>query len=194
MKKVVAVGLLIIPILTGVNRKFTKEQIPQIEYIHDNYTHNINELTTEKIIKLAKIKSDKKYEVQVNNKLHTASRGKGINKGTFRATAYDLSYQSCGKKPSHPAYGITANGTNLKGQTLESARAIAVDPKVIPLGSKVYLEFEDEYKHLNGVYNAVDTGGAIKGKRIDIFFGSGDVSKEVKQFGVRKVKVTLLSE
>ena len=52
---------------------------------------------------------------------------RGSDRGLFTATAYDLSVQSCGKKESHPAYGVTANGTSLKGHTLESARAIAVE-------------------------------------------------------------------
>ena len=107
----------------------------------------------------------------------------------------DLSVQSCGKKESHPAYGITANGTSLKGHTLESARAIAVDPNVIKLGSKVYVEFlDEEYKHLDGFFTAVDTGGAIKGKKIDVFFGSGDVKDEVRQFGRRKARITIVNE
>lgn len=117
---------------------------------------------------------------------------KGDEKGIFLATAYDLSYNSCGKYPSHPYYGITASGVNLKGHTLESARAIAVDPSVIPLGSKVQLEFDPEYSHLNAVYTAVDTGGAIKGRRIDVFHGSSNVANAVYAFGRRDVKVTVL--
>ena len=125
---------------------------------------------------------------------HLVSRGS--DRGTFIATAYDLSITSCGKKESHPAYGITANGTSLKGHTLESARAIAVDPKVIKLGSKVYIEFlDEEYQHLDGEYVAVDTGSAIKGNKIDIFFGDTGDSKTdqaVWDFGRRKAKVTIL--
>ena len=121
---------------------------------------------------------------------------RGSDRGMFTATAYDLTVASCGKKQSHPAYGITANGTSLKGHTLESARAIAVDPKVIKLGSKVYIEFlDEEYEHLNGEYIAVDTGRLIKGKRVDIFFGDTGDSKTdqaVWDFGKRKIKVTVL--
>ena len=123
---------------------------------------------------------------------------RGTDRGLFTATAYDLSVQSCGKKSSHPAYGITANGTSLKGHTLESARAIAVDPKVIKLGSKVHIEFlDDEYKYLNGIFLAVDTGSAIKGKKIDLFFGdTGDskTSQDLWDFGKRKIKVTVINE
>lgn len=121
---------------------------------------------------------------------------RGSDRGVFTATAYDLTVASCGKKQSHPAYGITANGTSLKGHTLESARAVAVDPKVIKLGSKIYIEFlDEEYQHLNGEYIAVDTGRLIKGKRVDIFFGDTGDSKTdqaVWDFGKRKIKVTVL--
>ena len=102
-----------------------------------------------------------------------------VSRGYSRAldvevTAYDLSESSCDKGVSHPAYGLTANGTNLAGHTLESARAIAVDPDIIPLGSKVRLIFKDEdMQQYNGVYTACDTGGAINGNRIDLFAGEG---------------------
>jgi 3D (Asp-Asp-Asp) domain-containing protein len=87
-------------------------------------------------------------------------------------TAYTLSESSCNKGVGHPGYGLTANGTNLAGHTLESARAIAVDPNVIPLGSKVQVVFKDaSMKQYNGVYTACDTGGAIKGNIIDLFAG-----------------------
>ena len=75
---------------------------------------------------------------------------------------------------------------------MTSAKCIAVDPKVIPLSSKVELIFDDEYSHLNDIYIARDTGGAIKGKRIDLFMGDGVDKKVVTDFGKRKVKVRVL--
>ena len=108
-------------------------------------------------------------------------------------TAYTLSESDCGKGASHPGYGRTANGTNLAGHTLESARAIAVDPRVIPLGSKVKISFKDEeMRQYNGVYTACDTGGAIKGNIIDLFAGEGADSLANK-IGRRTAKVTILS-
>lgn len=65
---------------------------------------------------------------------------------------------------------------------------IAVDPEVIPLGSKVYVEFE------NGEgFQAVaeDTGGAIKGNRIDIAMPDRQAAKN---FGVKNVKVRVLEK
>lgn len=108
------------------------------------------------------------------------------------ATAYDLSVKSCGKSPSHPAYGITKTGTRAT-----IGRTIAVDPKIIPLKSKVYIEFPDAYKNLNGIYIAEDTGSKIKGNKIDIFFGEdapGDltVNKLARKFGLQHVNVYIL--
>ncbi len=63
---------------------------------------------------------------------------------------------------------------------------IAVDPRVIPLGSRVYIEFADGH----GVYaTAEDTGGAIKGNRIDIAMRT---VTEAYEFGMQKVKVYVL--
>ncbi|MCX7746287.1 MAG: 3D domain-containing protein [Clostridia bacterium] len=99
----------------------------------------------------------------------------------FIATTYDLSYESCGKYPSHPEYGITFSGTKaVKGRT------IAVDPNVIPLGSSVYLEFPSPYRHMNGWYKAEDTGRLVKGKIIDVFLGAS-AFYEMEQFGSRLV-------
>ena len=112
--------------------------------------------------------------------------------GEFEATAYDLSIQSCGKPKSSRGYGITANGTNLARHSRESAMTIAVDPNIIPLGTKVYIEFPEQFKYLNGIYTANDTGSAIKGKIIDVFMGDfqqDTTSDEVWEFGRRKVKV-----
>lgn len=89
-------------------------------------------------------------------------------------TAYTLSETSCNKGVDHPAYGKTKDGTDLQGEDLESAKAIAVDPAIIPLGSYVKICFKDpEMQRFNGIYKAVDTGGAIKGNRIDLFAGDG---------------------
>lgn len=107
-------------------------------------------------------------------------------------TAYDLSVQSCGKAPGTKGYGITASGMNLAGHSWQSARAIAVDPRVIPLGSKVRLRFKNEsMKKYNGIYTAVDTGGAIGGNRIDLFMGEGSYH-ECMQFGRQAATAEIL--
>ena len=60
---------------------------------------------------------------------------------------------------------------------------VAVDPNVIPLGSKVYVSGY-------GVAIAADTGGAIKGNIIDVFLNSYE---ECMNWGRREVTVQLLA-
>lgn len=99
---------------------------------------------------------------------------------TLNATAYDAS--TCGKSPSHPLYGITATGAKA------TYGIVAVDPKVIPLGTRLYIETTDG-SFIYGTAVAADTGGAIKGNRIDLCFNS---RKEARNFGRRQVKVYIL--
>lgn len=64
---------------------------------------------------------------------------------------------------------------------------IAVDPNVIPLGSRLYIEFPDGH----GMYGvAEDTGGAIKGNRIDIAMWT---VAEAYDFGIQNIKVRILN-
>lgn len=98
------------------------------------------------------------------------------------ATAYDLSFQSTGKRPGDRYYGITASGTRVR------PGVVAVDPRVIPLGTKLYVQSLDSTKDY-GFAIAEDKGGAIKGNKIDLFFES---SNDVYNFGRRKVKVYIL--
>lgn len=109
------------------------------------------------------------------------------------ATAYDLSYASCKKERSHPQYGITRSGVRAK-----EFHTVAVDPKVIPLGSILYIEFPEDYSYRNGVYVAEDVGSAIKGNRIDVFFGEDEIGEqtvheECLEFGRRNVTVYLIT-
>ncbi|MEC1261895.1 LysM peptidoglycan-binding domain-containing protein [Bacillus swezeyi] len=76
--------------------------------------------------------------------------------------------------------GVTATGIDLKAN--KNAKVIAVDPSVIPLGSKVHVEGYGEA-------TAADTGGAIKGNKIDVFVPSKSAAKN---WGVKTVKVKVL--
>jgi len=73
----------------------------------------------------------------------------------MRVLATSYTAATSGKKPGHPHYGITYLGLQA------GYGIIAVDPKVIPLRSKMYVPGY-------GAGMAGDTGGRIKGKRIDL--------------------------
>ena len=73
---------------------------------------------------------------------------------------------------------VTATGQNL----LTNPMAVAVDPNVIPLGTRLYVEGYGEAI-------ASDTGGAIKGNIVDVHFPTYE---QCVQWGRRQVKVTIL--
>ena len=100
----------------------------------------------------------------------------------MKASAYDLSFASTGKRPGQRGYGITASGTTARPGT------VAVDTRVIPLGTKLYVESLDATSDY-GFAIAEDTGGAIKGNRIDLFYPS---NADAIRFGRRNVKVYIL--
>lgn len=102
---------------------------------------------------------------------------------TCTATAYDLSYESCGKYPGDPYYGITASGMRAQ------YGVIAVDTNVIPLGTKLYVEAVDG-SWVYGYCVAGDTGSGIRGNRIDLFYNS---RVEALSFGRRQANVYILN-
>ena len=73
----------------------------------------------------------------------------------FRMLATSYSASTAGVSPSNPHYGFTATGIRMRDGL------VAVDPRVVSLGTQVYVPGY-------GVGLAADTGGAIKGKRIDL--------------------------
>ena len=100
----------------------------------------------------------------------TASEGEEL---LVTATAYTAYCEGCS--------GTTAYGINLRANP--ERKVIAVDPKLIPLGTKVWVEGYGEAI-------AGDTGGAIKGHKIDVFIPSYD---RAMQWGVKKVKIKVLN-
>ena len=77
----------------------------------------------------------------------------------------------------------------LKGQTASGITVrrgiIAADPNILPLGSVVRIEAGS----YSGIYTVLDTGGAVRGQRIDVFLPT---RAEAMRFGSRKIKVEVL--
>ena len=94
-----------------------------------------------------------------------------------QATAYSLAPEENGGYVGKTATGIPLD----KG-------VIAVDPRVIPLGSRVYIEALDG-SWSYGYAVAGDTGGAIKGNKVDLCYRT---RSECIQFGRRKCRVYVL--
>jgi 3D (Asp-Asp-Asp) domain-containing protein len=114
-----------------------------------------------------------KEEVSTPKESAPTTKAAGSKVVKVEATAYTASCKGCS--------GITATGINLKKNP--NLKVISVDPNVIPLGSKVYVEGYGEAI-------AGDTGGAITGNRIDIFIPN---KQDAINFGRKQVKVTILN-
>ena len=108
----------------------------------------------------------------------TVSRGNDVRftELIVEATTYSNHFNSTGKTPDHPAYGITRSGLPA------DSGVIAADPSVIPLGTVVWV---DGY----GYAVTLDIGGVIKGNKIDVWFAT---EEEALKWGRKKqVKVRI---
>jgi uncharacterized protein YabE (DUF348 family) len=117
--------------------------------------------------------TDKIVAVGTKEMTQLVSRGTKTGKEFYvSSTAYTASCNGCS--------GKTATGIDLHANP--GAKIIAVDPSVIPLGTKVYVEGY-------GYAIAADTGTRIKGNKIDVFFAS---QSDAYRWGQRTVKIKIL--
>ena len=86
------------------------------------------------------------------------------------------------------ATAYTGGGRTSSGMSCErdpdGISTISVDPSIIPLGTMVYIEGY-------GYAVAADTGGSVKGNKIDVYFNS---LSECYNWGSKSVKVTILGD
>jgi 3D (Asp-Asp-Asp) domain-containing protein len=124
-------------------------------------THNDPPAGVANIVKVKKETSykPKKQVIKTSDKKYM---------GRFKLTGYCACMYCCGKTD-----GITSTGVKAK-----AGRTIAVDPRVIPYGSIVIINGKE--------YVAEDCGGAIKNKKIDIFFNTHN---EALEWGVKYAEV-----
>jgi uncharacterized protein YabE (DUF348 family) len=128
-----------------------------------------------KLINKNYIKDKKDQIVAVGTKVNKVQVSRGAETGEeyyVTSTAYTANCNGCS--------GITATGINLHQNP--NIKVIAVDPRVIPLGTKVYVEGY-------GYAVAADTGSAVKGYKIDVFFPT---KSEAYRWGRRTIKIKIL--
>ena len=101
-----------------------------------------------------------------------------VDKVILNGTKISFNGKSYSRKLVVKAYSYTGGGRTAMG-TRARVGEIAVDPRVIPLGSKVYIEGV-------GARIAEDTGGNIKGNTIDIYMNS---VAECRKWGARTVTI-----
>ena len=108
---------------------------------------------------------------QYNSQTGILKNASLVSLGTFKTTAY------CPCKSCSEGYGrLTSTGTRAT-----ASRTVAVDPRVIPLGSHLLIDGVE--------YVAEDVGGGVKGKHIDIFYNT---HKETTLHGVERSEVYLI--
>lgn len=98
------------------------------------------------------------------------------------ATGYYAGKESTGKGPGHPEYGITYSGVKVKRDEAAFS-TIAADPKVFLIGTVLYVPGY-------GYGVVADTGSAIKGKKIDLYFDTKD--QVFREWGKRTVTVFIV--
>ncbi|MDU5441269.1 MAG: 3D domain-containing protein [Finegoldia magna] len=129
-------------------------------------------LAKERKIQAQKLLEKRKKEQEEKEKqAQSAPKNVSGRTITMRSTAYTSDPSENG------GYSTTAMGTAIR------YGVAAVDPNVIPLGTRLYIEGY-------GYARAEDTGGAIKGNKIDLVFGSKSQSNN---WGRRTVRVTILN-
>lgn len=167
----------------------------------DTLTTQLEEVKQEKDIKIEesnKIIEQLQIEKEdLNNKLYVSQQEleelkakramNTVSRGNIDRNIIDVNYTEQGENFSCTVYndgGRTADGTPVHWGV------VATDPRVIPLGTRMYIEFPSGWEHLSGEYVAHDTGGAVEGNIIDLWtdWSHGQMS----QFGRRNVKVTIL--
>lgn len=98
------------------------------------------------------------------------------------ATGYTAGYESTGKHPSHPGYGITYSGVQVRRDLYST---IAADPSLYPIGSILYIPGY-------GYGVVADTGSAIKGNKIDLYYET--VEDVYNKWGKRELEVYLIKK
>lgn len=136
----------------------------------ETYTKPVTVTTKEKSQTRATPKKQQVSSEKVSSR--SLSNASVVKELYVSSTAYTAYCTGCS--------GVTATGIDLRNHP--SAKVVAVDPSVIPLGSKLYVQGY-------GYAVAGDTGRAIKGKRIDLFMSS---RTDALKWGRRTVKVKIL--
>lgn len=156
-------------------------------YVQATSNVNVRTGSSTKYKSLGKLKKGTKVKLISTSgswyRIQYTSKTKGWVKKTYaKKVSSSSSSLSVKKTITVKAYaytggGYTATGTKAKYGTL------AVDPKVIPYGTKIYI------KELNKVFTAEDCGGGIKGNKIDIYMNS---KSACNSWGVRTITLQIL--
>ncbi|WP_409251845.1 3D domain-containing protein [Bacillus sp. SCS-153A] len=103
-------------------------------------------------------------------------------KSNVTATGYTAGIESTGKLPSDPAYGITYSGVKVKRDLYST---VAADPDVFPIGTILFIPGY-------GYGVVADTGSAIKGHKLDLYYET--VDEVYEHWGKKELEVYIVTK
>lgn len=154
-------------IYAGTTIKFSADKQEVVVKTEEEHTYKAEDNT--EVVEMKAVEPTPQTVTSQEVQTTTASSTEGYTL-TVEATAYSYA------EPGLSNY--TADGTNLVNDPM----VIAVDPRVIPLGTMVEIPGY-------GVFRAADTGGAIVGNKIDVHFTT---LAEANNFGRRTITIRIL--
>jgi len=158
-----AVSVLLLFSAISYSRTYIQQQNPKLNPVAQTPAQTSTDTVASKEAASVAASTERPREVATSI---TSAEEKGAAAETYTATAYSLR-------------GRTATGV------APATGMIAADPRVLPLGSRVRIEAGS----YSGEYVVADTGGAVRGHRIDIWTPT---SRDAMRFGRRAVKLTVL--
>ena len=186
MKKVVVVVVMAVPTVTVINLKQeleeSKKHQEQLTQEQEELRESHNQLREDhKVLKLKHLQLTKDYE---ELEIHEGRLQEELDTLKQRVEEFEIfEFEATGYAPYDNKSGICNDGDPSTTATGTKPRhgVVAVNPKVIPYGTKFYVQGY-------GWVTAEDTGGAIRRREdlIDLFFDTHD---EAYAWGRRKIKV-----
>lgn len=174
----------------GLEQNMQKRQ-EMVAAVQDKYNKVVNELALAEKEKAAiqaqlaqaqnKLTQERQEAEARNNRVAQPAVQQPAAAHTNAENGKELYVTATAYSHEESSTGMTATGHNIKANP--SMKLIAVDPSVIPLGSRVWVEGYGEAI-------AGDTGGAIKGHKIDVLMPSG---ADARNWGRKTVKVVILN-
>ncbi|WP_456273487.1 3D domain-containing protein [Bacillus sp. AK031] len=103
-------------------------------------------------------------------------------KSIVTATGYTAGVESTGKHPDDPAYGITYSGVKVKRDLYST---VAADPDIFPIGTVLFIPGY-------GYGVVADTGSAIKGNKLDLYYET--VDEVYEHWGKKQLEVYIITK